>query len=443
VINTNWIESFIEAAEPNLENILLCKILVSKKLPPDIIPEYFTGNREKFYRAIENQWIKNKVIDPVLLKVDFWENMEAAIKERGSSSDALLDRLHALWQKREIGKMVVMAGEIDNPAGILENFQSKAGKIALKKSGAEYNHQESMMRLLEILERAQKNKTELAGYSTGLSEIDRFTSGIEKGKTYFVGALKKSGKSRFAVHLAIKMREQGAGVLFNSLEMNEVQLNTCALAYYSGLDSNIFGRAMPMAKYQEMQTGFSSLSELNWSICRERTVKNLRARALQIRNEKNIEVLIVDFLQRMKHDGAESRTREVEAISMDLADLSRELDIAVIGLTQLTGAAEHLGDDEMPNMSHMKESQGIAENGDCLITLHNFDRRKNPFSEDGSYKLQEIYCLIEQRYDVSGVCFKILGDLRNCQFKNHNEPYEPRGTQCPKPSKKENYSQRF
>ena len=138
---------------------------------------------------------------------------------------------------------------------------------------------------------------------------------------------------------------------------------------------------------------------------------------------QKIDVVIIDFIQRMSDESKESRTKEVEAVAMQLADLSRELNIAVIVLSQLTGTAEKLDDDEMPNMSHMKESQAIAENADAILTLHNFERRKNPFNEDGSYRLQEIHCLIEQRYDVSGCCFKFLGDLRNCQFKNHDQPY--------------------
>ena len=422
----NWIESFCSASDEQLENILLCKILVAKKIFPDILPEYFTGKREQFYRAIESQWVRNKCIDTVLLKSDFYDNFTAALAESGSSSPELLERLHTLWQKRMIGKMIVESGEIQNTSDILAKFQTETGKISLKRSGKEYNHPEAIQRLLTILERAQKNDSKIAGFSTGLYEMDKFTSGIEQGKTYFFGALKKTGKSRFAIYLARTLRDQGAGIIYNSLEMNETQLNSCALAGYSGIDSNLFGRRIINDEYKKMTLGLTALQDLDWTICRERTIKNLRARIIDTQNKKPIHICFVDYIQRMQDETKESRTKEVEAIAIGLADISRDLNIAMIPLTQLTGAAENLGDEEMPNMSHMKESQAIAESGDCLFTLHNFDRRKNPFTEEGAYKLQEIYCLIEQRYDVSGVCFKFLADLRNCQFKNHTNPYEPR-----------------
>lgn len=424
--NSDWIVKYLESFDVQLENIVLCRILISKKMPPDLISEYFTGRREGFFRAIENQWINLKLIDPVILKKDHFECVDDAIKEKGSSSSAAIEQLKTLWKKRKLAELLLKSGELSNVDDILARIQQETGQIALKMGIGDYNHVESVKRLLEAFERAQTRNNEIAGFSTGLKELDFYTSGIEKGKMYCIGALKKSGKSRFAIYLSIKMREAGAGVLWNSLEMNDAQLNSCALSYFTGSDSKAFGRKMSSTDYTRSLLGVGPLLELDWTVSREKTTNALRARIIQEKNKKPIDVVIVDFIQRMCNDSKESRTKEVESIAMDLADISREQNVAVIPLSQLSGIAEHLKDDEMPNMSHMKESQGIAENADCIITLHNFGRRDNPFNEDGSYRLQEIQCLIEQRYDVSGACFRFLGDLRNCQFKNHSEPYGKR-----------------
>jgi len=424
LVNSNWIESFINAADVSLENILLCEILISKKIKPDVLPEYFTGTRENFFNAIVKQWVELKCIDAVLLKKTYPENVLEAIALQGSSSPAIVDQLKTLWKKRELAKTICQAGEIENIDDILAKIQSDSGQITLKHSSTEYNHPQAMSDLLKALEHAQKKNLSIAGYSTGLIEMDKYLSGIEKGKTYFIGALKKSGKSRFAVYLSLKMKEAGAGVLWNSLEMNALQLNSCALAYYSDVDQRNFGRKMHSGDYSKiLAMGIGPLSSLEWTISREKTVPNLRARILQEQNKKPIDVVIVDFIQRMTDASKENRAKEVESLAIGLSDLSRELNVAMIVLSQLTGTAEKLQDDEMPNMSHMKESQALAENADAIITLHNFDRRKNPFNQDNSYRLQEIYCLIEQRYDVSGCCFRFLGDLRTCNFKNHEDPY--------------------
>jgi len=393
-------------------------------MKPDVLPEYFTGIREQFFNAIQKQWIDLKCIDMMALKDKHCEAVINAVTLEGSSSPAIIDQLKTLWKKRELAKSLFIAGSLENIDDILAKIQSETGQIALKHSPTEYNHPQAMQDLLSALEHAQKKNLAIAGYSTGIIELDKYLSGIEKGKTYFIGALKKSGKSRFAIYLSLKMKEAGAGVLWNSLEMNALQLNSCALAFYSDVDQRNFGRKMNQSDYSKiLNTGIEPLNALEWTISREKTVQNLRARILQERNKKQIDVCIVDFIQRMSFDGKESRAKEVEALSIGIADLSRELNIAMIVLSQLTGSAEKLQDDEMPNMSHMKESQAMAENADAIITLHNFDRRKNPFNQDNSYRLQEIYCLIEQRYDVSGCCFRFLGDLRTCNFKNHAEPY--------------------
>lgn len=421
---SNWIESFLGASDTNLENILLCEILIAGKMKPDVLPEYFTGTRERFFKAIQKQWAELKCIDMIALKTDYLDNVIDAVTLEGSSSPAIIADLKTLWKKRELAKSIYLAGQLENIDDILAKIQAETGQIALKHSPVEYNHAQAMIDLLTALEHAQKKNLEIAGYSTGILELDKYLSGIEKGKTYFIGALKKSGKSRFAVYLSLKLREAGAGVLWNSLEMNPIQLNSCALAYYSDVDQRKFGRKMNQGDFTKiLAMGAGPLSELNWTISREKTVQNLRARILHERNKKPVDVVIVDFVQRMTDESKENRAKEVESITIGLADLSRELNIAVVGLSQLTGVAEKLQDDEMPNMSHMKESQGIAENADAIITLHNFDRRKNPFNADNSYRLQEIYCLIEQRYDVSGCCFRFLGDLRTCKFENHNDPY--------------------
>lgn len=425
-MNTDWLKEFIGASDNQLENILLCRILVSGKLPPDILSDYFTGSRELFYRSIERQWVEFKTIDPVILKKEYLENFEAALKEKGSSSSAVLDQLKRLWKKRNLAKTILKAGEKEDVDEILAQIQTETARISLKEGRGEYNHNESILRLLDLLERKQTSNNKISGYSTGLTELDKFLSGIEKGKVYCFGALKKSGKSRFAVYLSIKMREAGAGVLWDSLEMNEMQLNSLAMAYYSQVDSRNFGRTLSTPDYSNLLMSVGSLSELDWTIVSDKTVNNLRARIIELKNKRPIDVVIVDFIQRMVCSSKESRTKEVESIVIELADLSRELDVAVIELSQLSGLAERLNDDDMPNMSHMKESQAIAENADAIITLHNYDRRENPFNEDGSYRLQEIYCLIEQRYDVSGACFKFLGDLRTCNFINHSNPYEGR-----------------
>ena len=239
---------------------------------------------------------------------------------------------------------------------------------------------------------------------------------------YAIGALKKTGKSKFAIFLSIILKQAGANILWNSLEMSPFQLNSCVLAYFMQCDLRSFGRQLPENDYRQLHEKINDLYGLDWTISNEKNVRDLRARILFEKSKRSVDIVIVDFIQRMEEpELRRDRVREVEYIAKELANISREQNVAMIVLSQLSGIAERLGADEMPNMSHFKESQGIPENSDTIITLHNFQRRENPFNQDGSYRLQEINCLIEQRYGFSGCCFKILGDLRNCTFSDYRE----------------------
>lgn len=416
-------EEMIFKNNTDLEQQVLCHIMITRKMVPDLLPEYFTGIRYNLFLALCDQWIKSS-IDPVILKPAHGEAIKNCLSSESTGSQQAIDELHKLWKCRAVAALCVNIQGVQSTDEMLSKLQFEAGQIALRKTGIKYNHQEECLKLIKALEAAHNARNKTAGYPTGLREFDTYLSGIERGKMYAIGALKKTGKSRFAIYLSIKLKEAGASVLWNSLEMNAFQLNSCALAYYMECDSKNFGREMPKRDYEKMNEKINDLYELKWIISSEKNVRDLRARIIFEQSKKPIDIVIVDFIQRMEEpELRKDRAREVEYISKGLADISRELNVGMIVLSQLSGLAEKLGDEEMPNMSHFKESQGIPENADAIITLHNFKRRENPFNADGSYRLQEINCLIEQRYGFSGCLLKFMGDMRTCHFSQENNGY--------------------
>jgi replicative DNA helicase len=201
--------------------------------------------------------------------------------------------------------------------------------------------------------------------------------------------------------------------------MSSTQLNLCALSAYSGVDAIKFGRMLNKEDQFFFNKGMTAIHDLTWHIHRDYTINDLWARADHLKTSKNISVVFVDFIQRLRDERYKGdRVREVENISQELANMSRELNIAVIALSQLSGLAEKLGKDEMPSMSFLKESQGIAENADCIMMLHNPDRLDNPYTIDGAYKIQNFKILVEQRYGITGSTIECDADLRTCSFSN-------------------------
>ena len=178
---------------------------------------------------------------------------------------------------------------------------------------------------------------------------------------------------------------------------------------------------MPKSDFLKLADGLQNLKDLDWLIYADYLVSDLKARIIECRQKHKIDIVFVDFVQRMRSDKhPKDRVREVEDIAMGLANMARELNVAVIELSQLQGAAEKLESDEVPNMSHFKESQGIPENADSIWTLHSPYRHEAPFSGN-EYKPIFFKMRIEQRYDISGATVPLIGDMRNCRFRDATE----------------------
>ena len=419
------IETLLHSRDKAVERMVLSRVLCSKRLPPDLNPEYFTEGEKVLFCEIERQWREHGSIDTVLLKSKFPETFSSVLSVQGSYTEAALETLHNRWMERKIGDLVLSASNSSMaPTEILNSIQRDLAAIAFKKGEEVYNQHEQASKVLEALERGYKEQRETAGYQTGLIEFDKVTSGIQVGKLYVVGALKKTGKSRFGVYLSMKLIAQGAGVLWESLEMDPFELNKCAASYLTGVNSKNFGRKISDEDYNKVIMQAGNIAEIPWLIYRDKTVEQIRTRILYERANKKIDVVFIDYLQRMKAlKRHQKRSDEIEELSIGLADLTRELQVAIILYCQLSGAAENLDENTIPDMRYLKESQAPAEAADVIINLHNFKRNENPYGVDGGYVMQDIHMLIAQRYDVSGCSFRVLGDLRTCQFKNHYDPY--------------------
>ena len=419
------LESFLLSADKEVEYMVLSRMLTVRRMPPDLHSDLFTGREKELFDAMSIQWSTRSQIDLPLLKKDHFITIRDILQYQGTYSEHAVEILNHHWANRRLGEMIGSLEYRTNPESAIHKIQNEISDIAFKKNIDEYNHQNEIDQVMKLVDRGMAEKRETAGYSTGITELDKTISGIEIGKMYAIGGLKKTGKSRLAVYLSMRIIEQGGSVMWDSGEMNRTQLNSLATAYYSGVDSRKFGRCIDTDDYDKIQMAKDAVKNLSWCIYRDLTVRDLKSRILYERQKRKIEIVFVDFWQLMRdpRHRAGERTKELSDIAVDLANLSRDINVGVVVLSQLSGEAERLKSNEMPNMSYQKESQGLAEAADANLTIHNPDRRENPYTETGNYKLQEIYCLVEQRYDTSGIKFKMYGDMRYCHFTNHENPY--------------------
>lgn len=410
------IYDLINKTDKGAERRVIAQTMISGKVNIDVKPEYLTGIEKSLYEEGLEQWNKFKKLDETLINDHHPEAFMYAIETDPSYSEAIIDVLYKTWLIREVSrKFVSFNYSEDKILESLQELQADISGLVHKNSNQKYEHRPEVLKILNAIEAGHKSGRKIRGYSTKISNVDVLSGGIEKGKVYALGALKKCGKSRFAVYLSLMLRSQGANVYWNSLEMSKEQLNMLALSYYSGINSSSLGAQLPKNLYHKVDEGAGYLNELNWQIYRDYTAPDLRSRILGCKVKPD--VIIVDYIQRMKSERYKGdRTRELEHVAQDLADMSRELNVAVIELSQLQGVAEKLEKGAVPDMSHFKESQGIPEAADQIWTLHNPNRHESPFDGLGKYIPQTFQMRIEQRYDVSGAICKFNGDMRICKF---------------------------
>lgn len=409
----------INSRDINLERRVLSSIAVEGKIPHNIKGEYFSFQEKRLFDMLNSQWQEFGQIDTsIILDKDseLFELIDHTAFYGKEGVQKLRD--HYLW--RTIGNSVAKIKN-DNASSAITELIEVLGTATLDQTGNIYNHSKAMGILAGIIEKGcLKKEGEVQGYSTGIRKLDDATGGIEPGKVYVLGALKKTGKSRFMIYLAIQMALQKAGVLINSLEMQDAELNALALSYFTGINSAQLGRRLSDRQKEAVGSGLSQVHSLGWTINRDYYVSDLRNRILYVRQKRKVEVVFIDFIQRMKtYEYANDRTRSVESIAMGMADIAKELNVAIVELGQLSGAAEKLDSEIIPDMSFLKESQGVAENMDVSIMMHNPERKsiqaRDPYSAPVfSFK-------IDQRYDLSGSVVKAYGDMRCCRFSEYEE----------------------
>lgn len=97
------------------------------------------------------------------------------------------------------------------------------------------------------------------------------------------------------------------------------------------------------------------------------TLTDIRAKCRRLKmEEKNLGLVVIDYLQLMESSGREDRMQQISAISRGLKTLARELDVPVIALSQLSRAVESRTD-KRPMLSDLRESGAIEQDADIVM----------------------------------------------------------------------------
>jgi replicative DNA helicase len=240
----------------------------------------------------------------------------------------------------------------------------------------------------EHIERLQESKSGITGVPTGFKDLDRMTTGLQRGDLTIVAARPSMGKTSWVLNVAQTAAiEHNTPVAIFSLEMSKEQLVQRLLCAEGRVDSQRLRRGQLSAdEYQRLAAAAGHLNTAPLWIDDSpgSTVLEMRAKARRLAAETDLGLLVIDYMQLMSGAArTESRVQEVSEISRGLKALARELDVPVVALSQLSRAPEQRTD-RRPQLSDLRESGSIEQDADLVMFLYRPEYYFGPVDKDGN-----------------------------------------------------------
>ena len=303
-------------------------------------------------------------------------------------------------ERSMLRKLVSVADEISadafNPLGkearqLLDEAEAKVFKIAQEGARSTTGFRVIQPLLSEVVDRIdelyhREGDSDVTGVPTGFSDLDKMTSGLQKGDLVIVAGRPSMGKTAFSRNIAEYVAiEQGLPVAVFSMEMGAVQLAMRMLGSVGMLDQHRMRTGKLLAEdwprvthaVQKMQDAQLHIDETPALSSGE-----VRSRARRLARQcGTLGLIVIDYLQLMgASTSGENRATEISEISRSLKSLAKELECPVIALSQLNRSLEQRPN-KRPIMSDLRESGAIEQDADLILFIYR-DEVYNPDSPD-------------------------------------------------------------
>ncbi|HLG06284.1 MAG TPA: replicative DNA helicase [Gemmatimonadales bacterium] len=258
---------------------------------------------------------------------------------------------------------------------LLDDAEARIFRISQHRRQEDFTRiKEMLWNAMERIESLHRGGVSVTGVPSGFPDLDHLTSGFQRSDLVIVAARPSMGKTAFCLNIASNAAQQGHGVAIFSLEMAKDALVQRLLCSAAGIDSQAVRQGrIKESDYPRLARASGLLQNAPIWIddSPSLTLLEMRGKARRLRVESDIGLIIVDYLQLMRSpEYSENRVQEISDISRSLKALSRELEIPVIALSQLSRASEQRGGDRHPLLSDLRDSGAIEQDADLVIFIH-------------------------------------------------------------------------
>ena len=213
----------------------------------------------------------------------------------------------------------------------------------------------------------------LTGVPSGFYDLDNLLSGFQNSDFIVLAGRPSMGKTALALNFSRNAAlDHDIKIGFFSLEMSSKQLVERLITSESKIDSHLVRTGkLPKHEWKKLSNSANNLSESSLFIddTADLNIMELRAKARQLKAEKDIDIIFIDYIQLLHAPNHESRQQEISYISRSLKALAKELNIPVVALSQLSRAVESRTD-HRPIMSDLRESGAIEQDADVVLFVY-------------------------------------------------------------------------
>jgi len=380
------------------EESLISAILVDNRTLLDVLDilsadDFYKTAHQKIFGAITDLFSRNEPIDLVTLSNHLKQLGQFESIGGAAYLARLLDSVplavnaqyyaKIVHDKAKLRQLIQKAsditrrcfedrGEVDD---VIDFAETSIFEISENKAHQSFHPLSKMIEdNIDRLEERQGNKSLITGVSTGFSLFDHKTSGLQNSDLIILAARPGMGKTAFALNIARNAAmDAGVPVALFSLEMSKEQLSMRMLSSEARIDSTrLRSGFISQEDWLRITEAASSLSNTPIFIDDSPvlTAMEIRAKARRLKLDKNVGLIIIDYIQLMQgRQSAERRELEISEISRGLKALAKELNIPVVALSQLNRMLEQRSD-KRPQLSDLRESGALEQDADVVAFIY-------------------------------------------------------------------------
>lgn len=441
----------VEAEISVLGSIMIDKSAISKVadlLEPD---DFYYPKHQKIFQAAIELYRASEPIDLITLTARLKElnifkevggaSYLASLVEEVPTSLHIENYAKIVKKKRMLRELIDVAARImelgynehDEIENVVEEAEKMVFAISQKSTQKDFLHVESLLKeAFERIDKIHSGADVLRGIPTGFTDLDVMLGGLQKSDLIILASRPSFGKTTMALDMArsASLRYKIPVAIF-SLEMSKDQLIDRLLAAEADvslwkLRTGKLSMKGENNDFLKLRGAFSTLSqaEVYLDDSGANTITQMRAMARRLQAQKNIGLLIIDYLQLMRSaQKSDNRVQEISEISRSIKLMARELNVPTIAISQLSRAVEHRHDFR-PRLSDLRESGSLEQDADVVMFIH----REEKYKKDTDQKNIAEIIIAKHRNGPTGE-IKLYFNDQSVRFENLAKEYQRESTQ--------------